>query len=125
VPTNEAPTPSPGLTYHLVVTPPTQRQVIQQCENLTSTSWTDATPSGERWVFPRTYTHLLSPGKASCFGGNVGSLFSPLTSTGRHTGGVNLLLGDGGVRFFANGVETEVWQSIGSRDGGEPTGDMF
>lgn len=37
----------------------------------------------------------------------------------RHQGGVNLALADGSVRFVANNVSLQIWQALGSRDGGE------
>jgi prepilin-type N-terminal cleavage/methylation domain-containing protein/prepilin-type processing-associated H-X9-DG protein len=40
-----------------------------------------------------------------------------------HSGGVNLLLCDGSVRFVANSVDADTWQSLGSRRGGELLGD--
>jgi prepilin-type N-terminal cleavage/methylation domain-containing protein/prepilin-type processing-associated H-X9-DG protein len=42
----------------------------------------------------------------------------------RHTGGVNLLLADGSVRFVSNGVNPVTWQGVGSRNGGEVLGDF-
>jgi prepilin-type processing-associated H-X9-DG protein len=42
----------------------------------------------------------------------------------RHTGGVNALLGDGSVRFVRDSVDAAVWQSAGTRAGGEPAGDF-
>ena len=38
-----------------------------------------------------------------------------------HPGGVNLGLADGSVRFVAETVDQEVFQALGSRDGGEVT----
>ncbi|MFO0930150.1 MAG: DUF1559 domain-containing protein [Gemmataceae bacterium] len=37
----------------------------------------------------------------------------------QHTGGVNLLLVDGSVRFVSNNIALDTWQSLGSRAGGE------
>jgi prepilin-type N-terminal cleavage/methylation domain-containing protein/prepilin-type processing-associated H-X9-DG protein len=37
----------------------------------------------------------------------------------RHTGGVNVLLGDGAVRFVRDSVPLPTWQALGSRSGGE------
>jgi prepilin-type processing-associated H-X9-DG protein len=42
----------------------------------------------------------------------------------RHTGGVNLLLGDGSVHFVANGVTLSVWRGLATRSGGEVPGDF-
>jgi len=39
-----------------------------------------------------------------------------------HTGGVNLVLTDGSVRFVSNTVQMNVWQAISTRAGGETQG---
>lgn len=42
-----------------------------------------------------------------------------------HTGGANILLGDGRIRFVSENVDlVEVWRALGSRDGGEVVGDF-
>jgi prepilin-type N-terminal cleavage/methylation domain-containing protein/prepilin-type processing-associated H-X9-DG protein len=40
----------------------------------------------------------------------------------RHTGGVNLLLGDGSVRFVAQTIDPTTWRAIATRAGGEVVG---
>jgi prepilin-type processing-associated H-X9-DG protein len=42
----------------------------------------------------------------------------------QHSGGVNLLLGDGSVRFVRDSVTLAVWRSAATRDGGEVPGDF-
>ena len=37
----------------------------------------------------------------------------------RHTGGVNVLLGDGSVRFISDSIAMAIWRALGSRSGGE------
>jgi prepilin-type processing-associated H-X9-DG protein len=37
----------------------------------------------------------------------------------RHPGGVNLLLGDGSVRFVSDSIDLDTWRALGSRSGGE------
>jgi prepilin-type processing-associated H-X9-DG protein len=37
----------------------------------------------------------------------------------RHPGGVNALLGDGSVRFFADSIDPATWSALGTRAGGE------
>jgi prepilin-type N-terminal cleavage/methylation domain-containing protein/prepilin-type processing-associated H-X9-DG protein len=41
----------------------------------------------------------------------------------RHTGGVNILLADGSVRFVDNGIPLATWQAISTIDGGETFND--
>ena len=43
----------------------------------------------------------------------------------RHSGGVNLQLGDGSVRFVANGISLVTWRSLATRNGGEVLGSDF
>ena len=40
----------------------------------------------------------------------------------RHTGGVNVLFGDGSVRFVTNSVPLNIWQAISTMTGGEAVG---
>lgn len=42
-----------------------------------------------------------------------------------HTGGVNLLLCDGSVRFARDSVALPTWRAVGSRDGGEVVANDF
>jgi prepilin-type N-terminal cleavage/methylation domain-containing protein/prepilin-type processing-associated H-X9-DG protein len=42
----------------------------------------------------------------------------------RHTGGANLLLCDGSVRFVRDSVDVTVWRAVGTRNGGEVVGDF-
>jgi prepilin-type processing-associated H-X9-DG protein len=41
----------------------------------------------------------------------------------RHTGGVNVALCDGSVRFVSNNIAWPTWQALGTSRGGEPVGD--
>jgi prepilin-type N-terminal cleavage/methylation domain-containing protein/prepilin-type processing-associated H-X9-DG protein len=41
-----------------------------------------------------------------------------------HSGGVNAALGDGSVRFIANGVTLATWQALATRAGGDLPGDF-
>jgi prepilin-type N-terminal cleavage/methylation domain-containing protein/prepilin-type processing-associated H-X9-DG protein len=74
------------------------------------------------------YNHVGPPGSTSCSGmagmmmpgenAMVNESFqSPPTSN--HSGGVNLLLGDGSVHFTKNTVALNVWRALGTRNGGE------
>jgi len=90
------------------------------------------------------YTHYYTPNTASgdvliswaashCIEGP----FLPCSYTGqcwaevyiaarsRHTGGVNLALADGSVRFVGNSINLATWQAVGSINGGEVIGSNF
>jgi prepilin-type N-terminal cleavage/methylation domain-containing protein/prepilin-type processing-associated H-X9-DG protein len=47
------------------------------------------------------------------------------TARSRHSGGVNLLLGDGSVRFVSNGISLATWRSLATRNGGEVLGNDY
>ena len=119
------PRPSLGLIYHFYANPPTQAQLVSQCEHLSSVPGLSAEPAGSPWIATLAYTHLFGPGKASCWGGNIGNTHSPITASSRHHGGVNLLLGDGHVRFVTNEIDLGVWRALGSRNGGEGIEEEF
>jgi prepilin-type processing-associated H-X9-DG protein len=42
----------------------------------------------------------------------------------RHSGGVNLLLADGSVKFARDSVDPQVWRNAATRAGGEVPGDF-
>jgi prepilin-type N-terminal cleavage/methylation domain-containing protein/prepilin-type processing-associated H-X9-DG protein len=42
---------------------------------------------------------------------------------GKHSGGVNVALCDGSVRFVGDGVDLRTWRALGTRAGGEVVGD--
>ncbi len=107
--------PSVGLTYVIFVTPAVQQQIIDQCENVAITGFSAVHTSGAPWCSDLPYTHLFTPGKASCWAGNVGDLYSPITASSRHRGGVNLLLADGHVRWVSDAIDADTWRAVGSR----------
>jgi prepilin-type processing-associated H-X9-DG protein len=41
------------------------------------------------------------------------------TANSRHSGGVNLCLADGSVRFIKSSVNITSWRALGTRNGGE------
>jgi prepilin-type processing-associated H-X9-DG protein len=48
-----------------------------------------------------------------------GPTYAAVTSRSYHTGGVNVLLGDGSVRFVKESLEGNLWRALGSVQGGE------
>jgi prepilin-type processing-associated H-X9-DG protein len=64
------------------------------------------------------YNHVMPPNTWSCgYGGTHDGGAS--TASSRHSGGVNLLMADGSVRFIKQTISVPVWQGLGSRNGGE------
>jgi prepilin-type N-terminal cleavage/methylation domain-containing protein/prepilin-type processing-associated H-X9-DG protein len=50
---------------------------------------------------------------------NSGSQFAHKAARSRHPGGVNVLLGDGSVRFIRNSIDLVTWRALGTMNGGE------
>jgi prepilin-type N-terminal cleavage/methylation domain-containing protein/prepilin-type processing-associated H-X9-DG protein len=50
--------------------------------------------------------------------------YSAITARSFHTGGVNISLMDGSVRFLSNSVSVQTWRAVGSRAGSEVTSDF-
>ena len=50
--------------------------------------------------------------------------YASVTSRSYHTGGVNVLLMDGSVRFVRDGIGQTLWRAIGTRAGGEIVSDF-
>jgi hypothetical protein len=65
------------------------------------------------------YNHLLPPGGHSCKNGSTWDGGVVMTATSHHPGAVNLLLGDGSVRFIKVTIAARVWSALGTIQGGE------
>lgn len=67
------------------------------------------------------YNHVLPPNGRSC-------MFPPgriaTTANSQHIGGVQLLLCDGSARFVSDSIDSNLWRSIGSINGGEVPGEF-
>jgi prepilin-type N-terminal cleavage/methylation domain-containing protein/prepilin-type processing-associated H-X9-DG protein len=50
---------------------------------------------------------------------NGGPTFAAVTARSFHPGGVNVLLGDGSVRFMKSTIDGPTWRTLGTVDGGE------
>ena len=94
--------------------------------NQTGAAWA----SGE--MPSTTYNHVTTPNGRSCaimtmaqmgvsWSGDANNLpwYMQVPPSSAHPGGVNVLAGDGSVRFVKNSVSVPVWRAFGSRAGGE------
>lgn len=67
------------------------------------------------------YNHVLPPNGRSC-------MFPPgriaTTANSQHSGGVQIMLCDGSARFVSENIDTDLWRSIGSINGGEKLGEF-
>jgi prepilin-type N-terminal cleavage/methylation domain-containing protein/prepilin-type processing-associated H-X9-DG protein len=85
------------------------------------------TNSGFNWLEGNMawtrYNHLLPPGHKSCANGLTWNGVA-MPANSRHDRGVNLLLGDGSVRFTPYTVSPAVWRALGTIRGGETISDQ-
>jgi prepilin-type processing-associated H-X9-DG protein len=63
------------------------------------------------------FTHVSGPDTRSC--GFFLSLRAVMPPSSRHPGGVNMLVGDGSVKFIKDSINLQVWRALGTRSGGE------
>lgn len=76
---------------------------------------------GSSWASGHSvaYNHILPPNSPSCRNGAINMTWGAVSAASEHSGGVNVLVGDGAVRFVASNVDRNVWRAMGSRNGGE------
>ena len=115
-------------SFHISSAHRSLEQMEQRCSS--NASHADLRPSayvGRSWISGWSltapiYVHLKPPNTNNCHfqgdGGQSGDFSAG--SSSRHTGGTNLLMGDGSAQFVSNGIDRPVWWAMGSRDGGEP-----
>jgi prepilin-type N-terminal cleavage/methylation domain-containing protein/prepilin-type processing-associated H-X9-DG protein len=76
-----------------------------------------------------SYNHYYTPNSPSfdCVNNDGATItaFAWRGARSRHTGGVNLLLGDGSVHFVSNSISLQTWRSLATRSGGEVLGSDF
>ena len=97
------------------------------------------TDRGSRWIYAAPghsmYNHRRPPNDpgVDCRGGLPSSvstnaqsdnLTQDVAARSKHVGGVHALFGDGSIRFISSNVDRTVWQSAGTRNGGEVVSDF-
>src|SRR5206468_4443756 len=83
---------------------------------------------GGKWInghyADANYNHHLLPNDPRPDCSNASHNPGQAAARSQHTGGVNVLLGDGSVRFVRNAVAPDVWRALATRGGGEVLGDF-
>ncbi len=66
---------------------------------------------------PQTrYTHVMAPNTWSCdYGSGGASIRGAHTASSRHSGGVNVLMCDGSVRFIKQTIDITTWWALGTK----------
>ena len=82
---------------------------------------------GARWInghyADANYNHHLLPNDPRPDCSNASHNPGQAAARSNHAGGVNVLLGDGAVRFVTNSINPITWQALATRAGGEVLGD--
>lgn len=103
----------------------TESQFIDACGSLTPQTaivYQYDVESGQTWLAGNMnwtrYNHVRTPNRTSCKNGFTwdGVIMNP---SSWHANGVNVLMGDGAVRFVNENINAEVWRSSGTISGGE------
>ena len=101
-----------------------------------ATQWNVERRRGYMWangeIRSASYNHYFGPNAkvSDCVTNDVNPGPGQYTAVGfkaarsRHTGGVNILMGDGSVRFATDNVDLPMWRNAATRAGGEVPGDF-
>ncbi|HEY1377397.1 MAG TPA: DUF1559 domain-containing protein [Gemmataceae bacterium] len=88
--------------------------------------WSNA--RGAKWInghyADANYNHFLLPNDPRWDCSNASHNPGLAAARSLHPGGVNVLMGDGSVRFVINGIDYATWQAIATRSGGEAGGNF-
>jgi prepilin-type N-terminal cleavage/methylation domain-containing protein/prepilin-type processing-associated H-X9-DG protein len=93
-----------------------------------ATTWNGSQRRGFTWASGEmrcgSYNHYYTPNAKvyDCVNNDLTTItaFAWRGARSRHAGGVNLLLGDGAVRFVNDSIDPGVWMALSTRAGGEP-----
>ena len=100
--------------------PTTPDEAIAMCQSVDINNLSNQFPlfMGAPWVNGQhIFLHVDTPNKRSC--GFFTILRADMPPSSRHPGGVNMLMGDGSVRFIKDSVNLQTWRALGTRGGGE------
>lgn len=103
--------------------PTTLDDAVQQCLAIDITNLSNQFPlfMGAPWVNGQhVFQHVAPPNSRSC--GFFTYLRASMPPSSRHAGGVNLLLGDGSIRFIKDSINLVPWRALGTIRGGEVIG---
>jgi prepilin-type N-terminal cleavage/methylation domain-containing protein len=96
------------------------------CESRANPAWLYRGEEYYRGIVVATfYTHTLNPNarlRDCVFSISVAN--GHLAPRSYHVGGIQLVLGDGSVRFISDNINNATWRALGTRNGGEVLGEF-
>ncbi|APW60931.1 DUF1559 domain-containing protein [Paludisphaera borealis] len=101
---------------------------IAGCNSIPATTTATSSIAGLSWIkaYPaysaiNGYTHFGAPNSIACATDNTywGGPAASVPPSSNHSGGVNMGMADGSVRFIKNSVSLPAWWAIGTRASGE------
>jgi prepilin-type N-terminal cleavage/methylation domain-containing protein/prepilin-type processing-associated H-X9-DG protein len=109
------------------------QQMYNTCKTIPATTaptnptqWTGAAWNGSHagTLHFNAYDHFNTPNGLSCVssntvGGPPGGFNDAITPTSNHSGGVNVCMCDGSVKFIKDTIAANTWWAIGTRNQGE------
>jgi prepilin-type processing-associated H-X9-DG protein len=106
------------------------QDTYNQCKALPITALPLTSRQGMSWVMGElcctNYNHVSTPNSSTCaslgFPGSMANMAMQVPPTSLHPGGVNVLMGDGAVRFIKDSINLATWRGVGTRNGGEVIG---
>ena len=110
----------------------------------TKGTWAPGGRWGDGYTYFSSFNTVLPPNSASCASTtNDHNSYTLISPSSYHTGGIQVVLGDGSARFISENINTGnsytvaepatgysgqslfgVWGALGTKSGGEPTGDF-
>ena len=100
--------------------PTTPDEAMQLCQAVDIYNLANQFPlfMGAPWLCGQhIFLHVSPPNSRSC--GFFIALRAVMPPSSRHPGGVNVLFGDGSVKFIKDSVNLATWRALGTRSGGE------
>lgn len=126
-------------TYQWAANVPTHGELRQSCLNNAAggslnrmnDTWRQSI-KGSAWSWSfigagNAYSHNMMPNEPSCHhyeGGTDWGGDTMFSASSMHTGGVQVLLADGSVRFISDSIAQNIWWGLGTRNGSETLGEF-
>ena len=121
-------TPDPRTDMLVMPNQSTLDSSFQTCATMNAATALPLTSKqGYSWVMGEmcctTYNHVAPPNTVTCAGfpfpGNMANMAMVVPPTSNHTGGVNIALADGSVRFIRSNIDLVTWRALGTRNRGD------